>query len=106
MSKGIIYKRLTTVRAVGWNSELVTYEVELDFDDLAGMARTAARSKGQKCRDGALVVRVIKRQQLSPSGPSSAPSELGTLEVAELPNPAAADGTSTVPQTDYFGGAR
>jgi hypothetical protein len=43
--------------------ELITYRVELDPTELRIMARRAAASKGQQCRDGALLVVVEKRER-------------------------------------------
>jgi hypothetical protein len=41
--------------------EDVTFSVDLDFDAVRSMAKRAAASRGQKCHDGALTVRIAKR---------------------------------------------
>lgn len=73
----IIYNELTTVRTLykrvplaggdgeGYTTaldgeEAVTYQVSLDRDALANMARRAAQLKGQRCADGPLTVKVFK----------------------------------------------
>jgi hypothetical protein len=44
--------------------EEVIYNVALDSQQLAQMARIAARNKSQKCKDGAVLVEVVTRRRL------------------------------------------
>lgn len=44
--------------------EEITYSVSVSMSDLDSMARRAAASKGQVCRDGALIVNVISRRRI------------------------------------------
>lgn len=46
---------LTTIRDSG-----VTYTVTIDWAEVRQMANRANASKGKKCRDGALSVRVVE----------------------------------------------
>lgn len=55
--------------AMGWNSvkvgdEEVVFNVAIDKSQLAQMARIAARNKSQKCKDGAVLVEIVKRTRL------------------------------------------
>jgi hypothetical protein len=55
--------------ATGWESvkvgtEEVTFNVAVDSEQLAQMARIAARNKSQKCKDGAVLVEVVTRRRL------------------------------------------
>jgi hypothetical protein len=57
--------------ASGWETvkvgtEEVTYNVAVDFDSeqIAQMARIAARNKSQKCKNGAILVEVVTRGRL------------------------------------------
>jgi hypothetical protein len=52
------------VTSVPDGMEEVIYEVSLDFDAVACMARRAAKSRGQKSVDGPLTVKVLKRTRL------------------------------------------
>jgi hypothetical protein len=55
--------------ATGWESvkvgeEEVIFNVAIDKEQLAQMARIAARNKSQKCKDGAVLVEVVTRRRL------------------------------------------
>ncbi|HZW05367.1 MAG TPA: hypothetical protein VFF58_00535 [Candidatus Nitrosotalea sp.] len=55
--------------ATGWTSvkvgeEEVVFNVAVDSEQLAQMARIAARNKSQKCKDGAVLVEVVSRRRL------------------------------------------
>lgn len=81
--KQVIFKNLKTVRelskrvpfraggsilesftTISDGREQVTYSVEMDHDSVAHMARRAAANKSGKCRDGALLVRVIRKDRI------------------------------------------
>jgi heme O synthase-like polyprenyltransferase len=56
--------------ATGWTlvkvgTEEVVFNVAIDRDQLAQMARTAARNKSQRCKDGAVLVEVVSRKRLT-----------------------------------------
>ena len=44
--------------------EEVVFNVALDTEQLAQMARIAARNKSQRCKDGAVLVEVVSRRRL------------------------------------------
>lgn len=44
--------------------EEVIYNVAVDPDQLAQMARIAARNKSQRCKDGAVLVEIVTRRRL------------------------------------------
>lgn len=55
--------------ATGWETvkvgtEEVVFNVAVDPEQLAQMARIAARNKSQKCKDGAVLVEVVSRRRL------------------------------------------
>ena len=55
--------------ATGWESvkvgeEEVIFNVAVDAELLAQMARVAVRNKNQKCKDGAVLVEVVTRRRL------------------------------------------
>lgn len=55
--------------ATGWETvkvgtEEVTFNVAIDSEQIAQMARIAARNKSQRCKDGAVLVEVVTRKRL------------------------------------------
>lgn len=70
-----LYKKLSTRRFFGKHGETVSrfnggeeeeiaFEVNLDPNDVAAMARKAASNKSQQCNAGPIQVRVLSRTKL------------------------------------------
>ncbi len=46
------------------DKEWLAYRVQMDEESVYDMVRKAAKNKGGKCRDGALLVEIVRRKTL------------------------------------------